>query len=185
MDAVILLEKCLWFGLAATGFGILFNVPSRALLPIFILGAIGGITKVILMDGFHINIIIATFCGSSIIGILSIPFAHKRHAPPPTFAIPAVIPMVPGVLAYKMMQGLIYIAGGDASLTLQSQIIAETVTNGLKVMFILMSLAAGVELPMLITRKQSAKELRFKKYPKKDGSQELMIESRNVDNAPK
>ncbi|RXK85788.1 threonine/serine exporter family protein [Filimonas effusa] len=164
MDAVILLEKCLWFGLAATGFAILFNVPSRTLLPVFILGAVGGITKVILIDYFHINIIIATFCGSSIIGILSIPFAHKRHAPPPTFAIPAIIPMVPGVLAYKMMQGLIYIASGDANPAL----ISETVTHGLKVMFILMSLAAGVELPMLITRKQSAKELRFKKTYKKE-----------------
>lgn len=149
----------LWFGLAATGFAVLFNVPARTLLPVFILGAVGGITRVILIEkGVHI--ILGTLCGSAIIGFLSIPFAHKRHAPPPVFAIPAVIPMVPGVLAYKMMQGLITLAS-DVNPALQGQILAETVNNGLKVMFILMSLAGGVELPMLITRKQSIKEIRF------------------------
>lgn len=156
-----MIEKCFWFGLAATGFAILFNVPSRTLFPVFIMGALGGITKFLLL-GLHVNIILSTLLGSAVIGFLSIPFAHNRHSPPSIFAIPAVIPMVPGTLAYKMMQGLIVLAS-DTHPNLDNQILVDTVHYGLQVMFILMSLAVGVELPMLITRKQSAKELRFGK----------------------
>lgn len=145
--------------MAAVGFAVLFNVPSRTLLPTFILAALGGLTKVMLLQ-FDVNVILATLIGAAIIGALSIPFAHHKHAPPPIFAIPAVIPMVPGVFAYRMMLGLINLAG-DIDPETYNQILSETINNGLKVMLILMSLAAGVGIPMLITRKESAKNIRF------------------------
>lgn len=161
----MLSEKCIWFGLAAVGFGVLFNVPSRTLFPVFIMGALGGFTKVVLLH-LGINIVAGSLAGATLIGFLSIPFAHIKHAPPPMFAIPAVIPMVPGLLAYRMMLGLINLAA-DTHPEAYSQILTETTYNGLKVMFILMSLALGVGLPMLITRKESAKEIRFRRSAKR------------------
>ena len=161
MEELLLLEKGMWFGTAAVGFAVLFNVPRRAIAPVFILGLVGGLSKTILLQ-FEINVIVSTLAGATVIGFLSIPFAHKRHAPPPIFAIPAVIPMVPGIFAYRMMLGLINLAGtiNPANYT---QILSETINNGLKVMLILMSLAGGVGIPMLITRKDSAKDIRFRK----------------------
>ncbi|MBC8051766.1 MAG: threonine/serine exporter family protein [Sphingobacteriaceae bacterium] len=161
MELLLLLEKGLWFGIAAVGFAVLFNVPVRTLAPVFIMGALGGLTKTIMLQ-LELNVIVSTLAGATIVGFLSIPFAHKKHAPPPIFAIPAVIPMVPGILAYRMMLGLINLAGEVNPETYQ-QILSETVNNGMKVMLILMSLAGGVGVPMLITRKESAKEIRFKK----------------------
>jgi uncharacterized membrane protein YjjB (DUF3815 family) len=164
MEWLQLSEKCIWFGCAAVGFAVLFNVPVRTLFPIFIMGALGGLTKVALVH-LQVNVIIASLAGSTLIGFLGIPFAHNKHAPPPVFCIPAVIPMVPGIFAYRMMLGLIKIAG-DIDKATSVQILSETIHNGLKVMFILMTLAAGVGLPMLITRKDSAKEIRFRKTGK-------------------
>ena len=161
MEWLSLTEKCIWFGFAAMGFAVLFNVPTRTLLPVFIMGALGGLTKVVLVQ-LQVNVIIASLAGATLIGFLSISFAHNKHAPPPVFSIPAVIPMVPGIFAYRMMLGLISLAG-DIDKTKYIQILSDTIHNGLKVMFILMSLAAGVGLPMLITRKDSAKDIRFKK----------------------
>ena len=159
MEWILLLEKSIWFGLAALGFGVLFNVPTRTMLAIYLMGAAGGLTKVVSMH-LGLGIVMGTLAGAAVIGLLSIPAAHKRHAPPPVFAIPAVIPMVPGILAYRMMLGVIKLSG-----TLQpdtySQILSETINNGLKVLFILMCLAGGVAIPMLITRKDSAKHIRF------------------------
>jgi uncharacterized membrane protein YjjB (DUF3815 family) len=111
---------------------------------------------------YEINVIVCSFSGAILIGFLSITFAHNKHAPPPVFAIPAVIPMVPGIFAYRMMLGLINLAGNIDQAT-YSHVLAETVHNGLIVMFILMSLATGVGIPMLIARKDSAKEIRFRK----------------------
>lgn len=161
MEWLLILEKGIWFGCAALGFAILFNVPRRTLLPIFILGALGGLTKVIL-GHFGVNVIVGSLCGATLIGFISIYFAHYKHAPQPIFAIPAVIPMVPGVFAYRMMLGLINLAS-DLNPETYSQVLAQTMHNGLKVMFILISLATGVGIPMLITRKESAKDIRFGK----------------------
>lgn len=160
MEVLQLLEKGIWAGFAGLGFAVLFNVPKRTLIPVWILGAIGGIVKFAML-GLGVNIIIASFVGASIIGILSIPMAHKVHSPPLIFSIPAVIPMVPGAFAYRMMLGLIDISvhTNDQGMDL---VLVDTLQNGIKAAFILLSLAVGVAVPMLITRKESAKRIRLK-----------------------
>ena len=166
MELLLLLERGIWFGLAAVGFAILFNVPRRTLFTIFLMGAAGGLVKVYMMH-FETDIVIATLCGAALIGFLSIPAAHNKHSPPLVFAIPSVIPLVPGILAYRMMLGLINLAGNVNNVQ-YTQILSETINNGLKVMFILMCLAGGVGIPMLITRKESAKQIRLnRKSPRK------------------
>lgn len=160
MEVLEILEKGFWSGFAALGFAILFNVPVRTLFAIWCIGAIGGITKFLLLD-FQFNIILASFIGASIIGILSIPLAHKIHSPPLIFSIPAVIPMVPGAIAYRMMLELIGIAIHTTE-TGMNEVLVDTLQNTLKVIFILLSLAVGVAVPMLITRKESAKRIKIK-----------------------
>lgn len=160
MNWIAYLENGIWFGLAAIGFAILFNVPNRTLKTIWIFGALGGLTKLILIQ-VGLGVVMGSFGGAALIGVLSISAAHRKHTPPMILAIPSVIPMVPGAFAYRMMIGLMKLSG-DGVAENYNQILAETVNNGLKATFILMSLAFGVALPMFITRKQSAKNLRLK-----------------------
>ena len=159
-----ILSKSFWAGIAAIGFAILFNVPRRVILPIWVLGAIGGLVKFTAMH-FEFGIVFASFLGATVIGIISIKMAHMRKSPPLVFSIPSVIPMVPGFFAYKMMLGLIAltsIENTDAYL----QTLIETVNNGAKAMFILISLGIGVALPMLISRKETIKKTRVNKATK-------------------
>lgn len=161
MEILLLFEKGMWAGFAAIGFAVLFNVPKPTLLSIWFLGAVGGILKFSTLGLFD-NIVLASLIGASVIGILSIPISHKVHVPPLVFSIPAVIPMVPGAFAYRMMLGLIDIATYSGDKMGMGEELAITVQNGLKTMFILLSLAVGVAVPMLITRKESAKRIRIK-----------------------
>jgi len=155
-----LLQKSIWCGVAAVGFGILFNVPRRTLWAIALLGLAGGVTKfTVLLYGN--GIIIASLLASIIVGFLSIPAAHRKHSPPMIFAIPSVIPMVPGAFAYRTMLGLINLTGNVTSET-YSTLMQETVNNGLKTLFVLMSLAVGVFFPMLISRRETFKQIRTK-----------------------
>jgi len=161
---MILLEiisKSIWAGIAAMGFAVLFNVPRRVILSICMMGAIGGLIKFTLMN-FDIGIIFASFLGATAIGIISIQMAHFRNSPPLVFSIPSVIPMVPGMFAYKMMLGLIDLTSiENTDDYLQSLI--HTVNNGAKAMFILISLGTGVAIPMLLSRKESIKKSKFNK----------------------
>lgn len=159
MEWYTILEKGFWFGWAAMGFAILFNVPPRTLLPIWIIGAMGGMTKLLLLF-FGSSVILASLGGAILVGILSTPVAHNKHAPPLVFSIPAVIPMVPGTFAYKMMLGLIHLAG-DPNIATYNKLLHETINNGLKALFIIMCLAVGVAVPMLITRRTSVKHIKI------------------------
>ncbi|MCY1722709.1 threonine/serine exporter family protein [Prolixibacteraceae bacterium Z1-6] len=151
-----ILIKAFWSGIAAVGFAILFNVPIRTLFPIGALGAIGGLIKFGSMF-LGVEIVFASFIGATIIGIISIQMAHMKKSPPLVFSIPGVIPMVPGAFAYRMMLGLIALIDlEDTDIYIQTLI--DTVNNGAKMIFVLISLAIGVSMPMLITRKESIKK---------------------------
>ncbi len=158
-EILAILEKGIWFGFAALGFAVLFNVPQRTLFVIWLMGSAGGLTKLFLMY-FGADIVISTFTGATLIGILSVSAAHNKHAPPLVFSIPSVIPMVPGAFAYKMMLGLIKLSGTAVTNAAYSQTLGETASNGLKTLFILMALAVGVAIPMLISRKETIKKVR-------------------------
>jgi len=156
MEILIILLKSLAAGVAAVGFAVLFNVPARTLLPIAILGALGGIVKFGSMY-FHIDIVFASFLSAIAIGIVSIRMAHARNSPPLVFYIPSVIPMIPGVFLYKMMLGIMSLTQiEDSDAYLQNLI--STVNNGTKAIFILISLGIGVAVPMLITRRETIKK---------------------------
>jgi uncharacterized membrane protein YjjB (DUF3815 family) len=159
MELLLIVEKGFWSGCAALGFGILFNVPNRTLFAIWAMGFLGGFAKFLLLNN-ELNIILSTFVGASLIGIISIPLAHKIHSPPLIFSIPAIIPMVPGAFAYRMMLGLMKIAVHSTESGID-EVMANTLQNGLIVIFILLAISVGVAVPMLVTRKESAKKIKF------------------------
>jgi uncharacterized membrane protein YjjB (DUF3815 family) len=67
--------------------------------------------------------------------------------------------MGPGFFAYKMMLGLIALASIENT-DFYLQTLVETLNNGAKMLFILLSLGIGVAMPMLIMRKESVKKLK-------------------------
>lgn len=159
MEWFLFFEKWIWLGLAAVGFAVLFNVPVRTLWVIFTLGALGGSLKFLTMK-LGGGIILGSFFGAMLVGFLSIYAAHFRHAPPFVFAIPSVIPMVPGAFAYRMMLGIIRLTG-DVDPDAFMQLMDSTVDNGLKALFVLMALSLGVSAPMLLTRRESARQIKM------------------------
>jgi len=81
MEILEIIIKSLAAGVAAAGFGILFNVPQRTILPIVILGAAGGLIKFGTMH-FEVGIVLASFLAAIVIGIISIQMAHFKNSPP-------------------------------------------------------------------------------------------------------
>lgn len=154
------IDRWFWLGVGAIGFAILFNVPGRTILTIFMMGAFGGILKFVMIE-LGGSIILGSFFGAVLVGFASILAAHYKHSPPFVLAIPAVIPMVPGAFAYRAMLGIIHLAGKIDHSTFLS-IMEDTVDNGLKAFFVLAALSLGVSAPMLIFRRESAKNMKVR-----------------------
>ena len=70
-DLLLYIDRWFWLGVGAIGFAILFNVPRRTILTIFLLGAFGGTLKFIIL-ALGGSIIMGSFFGAMLVGFLSI-----------------------------------------------------------------------------------------------------------------
>ncbi|WP_257274858.1 MULTISPECIES: threonine/serine exporter family protein [unclassified Endozoicomonas] len=155
----LLLEKCVWAALAAMGFATLFTSPLRAFWASAFLAALGYGLRGIALH-FGLDMLTSTLLASCTIGLLSIQLAHWVHTPTTVFMAPAVIPMVPGVYAYRSMMGLIEMS---QTATFSSDLLMQTISDGLNTIFILLSLAVGVTIPSLLFKNRSVKDIRLLK----------------------
>ena len=156
-DLLKILETAVWSGIAAVGFGILFNIPRRSILTVFFLGFSAGFIKFLLIN-MQVNIVIASFFASLAVGILSIPLAHRIHQPPVVFSIPAVIPMIPGYFAYKTVLAMMNFTFMETEPAKRAELIDAIFSNGFTMFFILISLTLGVSFPLLLLRKTTVKK---------------------------
>ncbi|WP_291869746.1 threonine/serine exporter family protein [Maribacter sp.] len=153
-----LLEVSIWSGIAAVGFAILFNIPKKAIITVFLLAFGAGFIKFILL-GFHSNIILASLTAASFVGLASMPLAHRIHLPPVVFAIPAVIPMIPGYFAYETVLSIMSFIFIEVDISKKTILMQAIFSNGFTMLFILISLTIGVSLPLLLLRKSTVKKI--------------------------
>ncbi len=148
--------------ISAIGFSTIFNIPYR-LLPVV---AIGGIIAVCSRNyanlgpsnhniGLDLGPIIGSLIGSSLISVICIKAVHIFHVPHHVLSIPSVIPMVPGVLMYRALFGLIEMQGVVGELT-------DAFSNGVKASLIILCIAIGVAIPNIFARQWIAPERRRK-----------------------
>ena len=127
----LLLEKCLWAAVAALGFATLFTAPIRAFWAAGILAALGYLVRGLTMH-YGGDLVTGTLIASCTMGLIAIQFAHWVHTPTTVFMAPAVIPMVPGVYAYRTMMGLLEMTSKENA---SIEVLIQTVNNGLIAIF--------------------------------------------------
>lgn len=146
----LLLNDGVFAAIPAVGFALLFNVPPRALKFCAALGALGhGTATVLKLAG--ITPVFATFFGAALIGTLGVWLAQRYHrAHPKVFTVAAVIPMFPGIPAYKAMLSLVLIEKEGYSPERFAVMVDQFVQTG----FLLSALVFGLALPGLLFYRQ-------------------------------
>lgn len=160
MNTIIfeLIELSIWSGIAAIGFSILFNVPRKSIITIFILGFGAGLIKFLMLH-FNVNIVFSSFLGAFFVGLISIPLAHKIHLPPVVFTIPTIIPMIPGFYAYETVLYVMKYTLVEKDISKKYELINGIFSNGFNMVFILIAITLGITIPMLLLRKSTVKRV--------------------------
>ncbi|MFD0966771.1 threonine/serine exporter family protein [Seminibacterium arietis] len=146
---LMLLDDMFFSAIPAVGFALVFNVPKRVLKYCAILGMLGHGLRTLLVY-FDMPLIFATFIGAGLIGFIGVHLSHRYLAHPKVFTVAAVIPMIPGVYAYKAMIAIVQINHYGPSEQLFSQMIDYFIKTG----FILSALVFGLALPGLLFYRQ-------------------------------
>jgi uncharacterized membrane protein YjjB (DUF3815 family) len=152
MISLVLIDG-LMAAIAAIGFAVISNPPRNAIFVSAILAALGHSLRFFLIKS-GMSISLATFVAASFIGLLSILFARIIHCPAEVFSFPSLLPMIPGMYAYRTILSLIKFMQNTDLIKAQGFML-DFFHNGLTTLFILLALVVGVSLPILFFPKLS------------------------------
>ena len=154
------LEYAIAAAISAMGFSMIFNIQRRLLWVV----AIGGIIAVCTRNfvnlgpstnniGLDMGLVIGSFSGSVLVSLIAIKAVHWFHVPNHVLTIPSVIPMIPGVLMYRMLFGLINMNVQSID---QVTPLMKAIESGVNSGLVIMCIALGVAIPNIFGRKYIA-----------------------------
>lgn len=147
-----LFVDALFSAIAAVGFAVISNPPFKAVVVSAMLSAIAHSFRYYLMNELGMDIATSTFMAAISIGLMSIGFAKLMQCPSEVFTFPSMLPMIPGMYAYKMFLSMAKFIRTD-DVDFHPALIQSAVSNGLTATFIMLSLVIGVSLPMMLFHK--------------------------------
>jgi len=149
MEFSQLLQNTICGGLAAAGFGVLFNISFRGLPWCAASGALALALRTVAL-GESWSMEAASFVAALAVGVavqlLPSPVGASRNA----LHVVGCIPMIPGAFAAKAILGLFAITAQHPTATDDTFIPA--MDNALRVTFIMGALGTGVAIPTLLLR---------------------------------
>lgn len=150
----VFMDAC-FAAVAAIGFGAISDPPMRAFPRIALLAAVGHSLRFSLMNYAGIDIATASLFAAIVIGMGSLWLGRGIRCPMTALYIPALLPMVPGIYAYKAVFSLFMFMQslndpGQGEAFMNSFFLNATVSLSVIIM-----LAAGATLPIFIFKRRA------------------------------
>lgn len=155
------LQDAAFAAIAAIGFAAISNPPKQAYWTCALIAALGHSARFLLMHEslFGMHIVGASTIAALIIGVLAVALSPLVRMPAETCLFPSLLPMIPGIYAYKTFGGLVM------CLTTQGQADFDHyfflfASNGLTCLFILLGMVVGGTLPIFLLKNISFRATR-------------------------
>ena len=151
-----ILQDAYFAAIAAIGFAAISRPPRRAYLYCALIAAVGHSTRFVLMAPTlgDTNIIVASFVASLLIGVIAVFISPIAHMPAETCFFPALLPMIPGMYAYRCFGGLAMclLSKGEEMFNHYFYLF---MSNGVTCGTIILGMVVGASLPVFIFKKVS------------------------------
>lgn len=143
------LQDALFAAIAAVGFAAISNPPKKAYILCAIIAAIGHSARFLMMNSsfLDMHIVAASTLAAFIVGTLAVLLSPYGKLPAETCLFPSLLPMIPGIYAYKAFGSLMMCLtnGAEAEFNHYFFLFAS---NGLTCLFILLGMVVGGTLPI-------------------------------------
>ena len=155
MIAADILLDGLFAAVAAIGFGAISDPPMRAFPRIALLAAAGHALRFCLMNCAGVDIASASLCAAMLIGFGSLWLGREIRCPMTVLYIPALLPMVPGIYAYKSVFSLIMFLQSLNDPGQGMQYMQLFFLNATVSLSVIALLAAGATLPIFVFNRRA------------------------------
>ena len=154
-----MIEPILWdmlfAALVSFGFAYASNPPTSILFLSALVAAMGHSFRLVLTDFFGFsNLAIATFLAAFLVGCVSMLLAKIAKTPAEIIAFPALLPMIPGVFAYRTILYLFSFINAIEE-TAKKRYLVEFFDYFFTTLSITLALAVGVSVTLLLFFEQS------------------------------
>lgn len=136
--------------IAAIGFGAISLPPRRAFKFIALLAAFGHALRFSLIHYANMDIATSSLMASLLIGLGSLWLGARSYCPTTVLYIPALLPMIPGMYAYKAVFAFIEFMQNQSSPTLSAQYMQEFFANAMITCSVIVMLVIGAVIPIFI-----------------------------------
>ncbi|MBD5202547.1 MAG: threonine/serine exporter [Bacteroides sp.] len=146
------IQDAFFAALAAVGFSAISRPPVRLYAYCAIIAAAGHSCRFLLINLMDMHVAAASFLAALLVGLLAVAFCRPAHTPPEACLFPALLPMIPGIYAYKAFgaMALSVIYSGTGRFDHYFSLLAD---NGLTCIFILIAMVVGGTIPIFMFKK--------------------------------
>ena len=102
----------------------------------------------VLMLEFGLSQAIGSFAAAAVVGISALKVIHIVHTPNTLLIIPPIIPLVPGVLLYRLLFAILHIQ------TISVEELLEALRFGVSGITIILAIVIGVSIPNIFIQKR-------------------------------
>ena len=151
-----ILEDGFFAALAAIGFASISNPPRRAYLYCALIAAIGHSLRYVLMNNpwCEVHIIIASFVAAFSIGLFAVFLMPRIKCPAETCLFPALLPMIPGMYAYRSIAALVLCLYHQEETVFNHYLYLLTY-NAFTCIFIVLGMVVGATIPIFLFKHTS------------------------------
>ncbi len=146
-------QDALFSAIAAIGFAAISRPPKRAYLWCALIAAVAHSARFVLLHhAWHPHIVFATFAASLLVGIMAVLISPRTKIPAETFLFPSLLPMIPGIYAYKSFAALALclFSGQQEAFEHNFYLFAS---NAMTCTCILLAMVTGATLPIFMFKK--------------------------------
>lgn len=157
-----ILEDAFFAAIAGIGFASISDPPRNAYKYCALISAVGHAMRYLLMNNslMPCSLIAASFVASLTIGFMAVVAACYAKCPPETFSFPSLLPMIPGMYAYKTV-GAIVMCLSTQDEALFNHYLYLCTSNGFTCAFDILGMVLGATVPILILKKVSFRVTRY------------------------
>ena len=151
-----ILQDGFFAAIAAIGFSSISNPPRRAYVYCALIAAAGHAVRYILTNAglVHFHIIVASTIAAFVIGLLAVYVAPKAKCPAETCFFPALLPMIPGMYAYRTIEALVLCLYHKEE-EIFSHYLYLLTYNGFTCTFIILGMVIGATIPIFLFKNVS------------------------------
>ncbi len=148
----LFVQDAFYAAFAAVGFAAVSRPPVRVYAYCALIAAAGHASRFLLLTALGIHIAAASLVASFIVGLLAVAFCRSAHTPPEACLFPALLPMIPGVYAYKAF-GAMALCVIQADTPLFDHYFFLLAENGLTCLCILLCMVIGGTIPIFMFKR--------------------------------